>query len=261
MLDVHRQAPVSAATLDALITEIDDPRASARSIAEVVEQDPGLLARVLGLANSAYFGLARAVSETSLAIGLIGTETVRTLAITGATGLLDGRCGLPGVRDHAIAVAAGARVLAPRVGVKPSAAFTAGLLHDIGELLLWQESGDEYRTVRDAAVDAAHQLRVEHDLYDTDHAMLAAEHLFVWRLPEAIVDAVGDHHDPRPGADPLTLVVAAADELADLDGEHAPSGTTALRLLGLAAGTGEVDELRDETADGADQLAALLAGG
>ena len=120
MLNTRQQAPVATSTLDEVIAAIADPNASARSVASVVELDPGLLCRVLGLANSAYFGVSRHVDDAVTGVGLIGMEMVRTLAISGATGLLDSRCGLPHVRDHALLVAVGARLLAPRVGVRAS---------------------------------------------------------------------------------------------------------------------------------------------
>lgn len=236
MVDPQRQPPVSVATVNDIISAIEDPMASAGSIAAVVSTDAGLTARTLGLANSAFYGLARTVGDVRQAVALVGMEVVRTLAISGATGLLDAHDGTPHLRDHALRVAAAARLLAPRVAVRTSEAFTAGLLHDIGELLLWQQDPEGYRAVLANAASTPDQLAIEHDLYQTDHAVLAAEHLFVWRLPEPIVDAVGDHHDPGPTSPNLTVVVAAADELAGPPGTSGPG----LELLGIDAAAADV---------------------
>lgn len=257
MVHTTRQAPVSAFTLDQLIAVLDRPDATTAAVAEVVESDPGLLARTLGLANSAYYGVPRTVADAGVAIGLVGRESVRTLAISGVTGLLDGDHGLPGARDHAIEVATAARLLAGRAGVKPALAFTAGLLHDIGELLLWNQGQDEYVLARSAAVDAAHQFSIEVDLYGTDHALLAAEHLFEWRLPDEIIEAVGDHHDVTAAASDLTVLVAAADELATPG--QAPGRTTGIALGLLGISPREADRLRAETYDQGDELQVLLA--
>ncbi len=253
MVDPQRQPPVSVATVNDIINAIEDPMASAASIADVVSSDPGLTARTLGLANSAFYGLVRTVSDIRQAVALVGMEMVRTLAISGASGLLDAEGGVPHLRDHALRVAAGARLLAPRVSVRSSDAFTAGLLHDLGELLLWQQDPDGYPAVLTQATDHADQLAIEHDLYQTDHAVLAAEHLFVWRLPEPIVDAVGDHHDPGPTSDNLTVVVAAADELAG------PAGTSGLALELLGVDVTAADALREAVDVEQGELRGLLA--
>lgn len=253
MVEVQRQAPVSVATVNDIIAAIEDPMASAGSIADVVLSDPGLTARTLGLANSAFYGLARSVSDVRQAVSLVGMEMVRTLAISGASGLLDSNAGVPHLREHAVRVAAAARVLAPRVGVRSSDAFTAGLLHDLGELLLWQQDPTNYPKVLAGATDAQHQLTIEQDLYETDHATLAAEHLFLWRIPEPIVDAVGDHHEPTHTADSLAIVVAAADELAD---SYTHLGV-ALGLLGLDDAA--ADDLREVVEGEYAELRGLLA--
>lgn len=253
MVDPQRQPPVSVATVNDIVIAIEDPMASAGSIAEVVSSDPGLTARTLGLANSAFYGLARTVGDIRQAVALVGMEMVRTLAISGASGLLDEANGVPHLRDHALRVAAAARLLAPRVSVRSSDAFTAGLLHDIGELLLWQGDPEGYPAVHDKASDAADQLAIETDLYKTDHAILAAEHLFLWRLPEPIVDAVGDHHDPSPTSDNLTVVVAAADELAG------PAGTADLALGLLGLDEADADALRDLVEAEHAELRGLLS--
>ena len=223
MINTKRPAPVSTATLPLLMEAIGDPQSSATSIADVVSRDNGLAARVLGLANSAQYGMSRTVTELPVAVGLLGTAMVQTLAIASAAALLDHHGTMAHSQRHALEAAVAARLVAPMAGVRPSDAFAAGLLHDVGELLLLQARPTEYAAMYPAFTSHLHQLRSEKQAFGTDHALLGAEHLLEWRVPDVIADAVADHHDPFHQSDATTIVVAAADELLDddIDRHHA----------------------------------------
>lgn len=221
MINTKRQPPVSTATLPVLMDAIADPRSTARHVAAVVSHDPGLAARVLALANSSQFGLARQVTELSQAITIVGTGVVQTLAIANAAALVDTDGIIAHAHEHAVRVAIAARLMAPAAGVHPDDAFAAGLLHDVGELLLLQDRPTEYAALQATFAGHAHQLRAEKDAFGTDHALVGAEHLLDWRVPDVIADAVADHHDPFPTSAPTTVVVAAADELISAEvGRH-----------------------------------------
>lgn len=223
MINTKRQPPVSTATLPVLMEAIADDRSTPMSLAAVVSHDPGLAARVLALANSSQFGLTRQVTELSQAITLVGTGVVQTLAIANAAALVDTGGIVTDAHVHAVRVAIAARMLAPAAGVHPDDAFAAGLLHDVGELLLLQDRPTQYAELRAACTTHADQLRAEKAAFGTDHALAGAEHLLDWRVPDVVADAVADHHDPFHGSAPTTIVVAAADELisAELGRHHA----------------------------------------
>ena len=221
MINTKRQPPVSTATLPVLMDAIADRRSTAATVASVVGQDPGLAARVLALANSSQFGLTRRVTELSQAITLVGTGVVQTLAIANAAALVDTSGMIADAHDHAVRVAIAARLLAPAAGVEPDDAFAAGLLHDVGELLLLQDRPTEYTALQATFDTHAGQLQAEKQAFGTDHALVGAEHLLDWRVPDVIADAVADHHDPFPTSAPTTIVVAAADELISVElGRH-----------------------------------------
>ena len=130
---------------------------------------------------------------------------------------------------HASEVARLARDLAPMVDVDPFEAAGAGLLHDIGEFaILIARPIDYARVLRDAA-GHGDQLAMEKATFGFDHALRGAEHLLDHRVAHVIADAVADHHDPFRDSDPTTLVVAAADEIADGD----PTRRHAQDLLGI----------------------------
>jgi len=252
MINTKRQPPVSTHTLPVLMEAIADRRSTPATVAAVVGHDPGLAARVLALANSSQFGLARRVTELSQAVTIIGTGVVQTLAIANTAALVDTSGIIADAHDHALRVAIAARLLAPAAGVHPDDAFAAGLLHDVGELLLLQESPTEYARLRATFDTHAGQLRAEARAFGTDHALVGAEHLLDWRVPDVIADAVADHHDPFPSSAATTIVVAAADELISAEtGRH-----HALDLLELDVAA--ADGLRNRVAAESGTLTGLV---
>lgn len=252
MINTKRQAPVSPATLAVLMEVIADRRSTAATIASVVSHDAGLAARVLALANSSQFGGSRRATELPQAITVVGTGVVQTLAIANAVVLADTTGIVADAHAHAVRVAIAARLLAPAAGVEPADAFAAGLLHDVGELLLLQDRPTEYARLRATSDTHAGQLRAEKEAFGTDHALVAAEHLLDWRVPDVIADAVADHHDPFHTSAPTTIVVAAADELISAE----PGRHHALDLLELDVGA--TDGLRERVASEAVNLSGLV---
>lgn len=134
---------------------------------------------------------------------------------------------------HARVVSKLARDLAPLAGVDPVDAAAGGLLHDVGELLLLAAHPATYAAMSDRGLDHRSRLWVEKATFRADHALLAADHLLDHRIPHVIADAVADHHEPFADSDLTTIVVAAADEIAD--GE--PGRRRSLELLGISDDT------------------------
>ena len=131
--------------------------------------------------------------------------------------------------SHASEVARLARDLAPAADVDPHDAGSAGLLHDVGELLLLARQPDGYGALLAGSDDHAGQLDAEKLAFGVDHALLGAQHLLDHRIAHVVADAVADHHDPFRESDPTTIVVAAADEMAAGD----PHRRHAMDLLGI----------------------------
>lgn len=248
-------APVSAATVPLLMQAIADPASTAGTVAEVVASDAGLATRVLALANSAAFGLSRQVTDVQQAVSMVGTTMCQTLAVAGSCSLLDGAAGLPHARDHAIRTACAARMLAARAGLNKADAFAAGLLHDLGEILLWRQDPETYATAHATWADEQEQLHAERGMFGTDHALAAREQLAEWRIPGVVVDAVGDHHRPDLHYVDLSTLVIAAEELAGT-GEESSSR---LELFGVP--TPDLGAVRTDLDAQAAETGALLATG
>lgn len=243
--------PVSATIVPMLFDAVEAPLSSAALVAEVVASDSGLAAGVLAVANSAAFGRTRQISEIEVAVALIGVDLVKTLAIAGSSHLLDGAGGLPHVREHAIETACASRLVAASVGLPEADAFAAGLLHDVGEILLWQDNPDAYTAAYAEWDDIDAQLHGERGMFGADHATAARERLTEWCLPGAVIDAVGDHHRPDLCHRDLSTVVAAAEDLVDPD--DTSNDSDRLRL-----GAEELRRIRAELVDQTQEMRALL---
>ncbi len=178
-----------------LFLQVNEALARAAGIREVVrliETDPAVVAKLLQLVNSAFFGDAERVTSVERAVALLGTDTIRGLLL-GAEVFRSGEAAGP-LASHSLFVASLARVLAP--GALSGDAFVAGILHDIGELIV------EGAAERDTPVL---------------HARTGGLLLAMWGLPSEVVTAVAFHHDPLtlpPPAHPLVNVVALAEALA-----------------------------------------------
>ncbi len=192
--------PTPSATYLELTRAVDDPHASMAAIATIAERDSALSAKVLQLVNSAYFGFASGVTSIQHAVRLLGVEVIRGLALTTHVfWALEAQTGAAVIEEqqtHALEVALLARRLAGP-GYLGDAAFTAGMLHDIGTLVL--------------AATAPSETPI-----GTNHAHLGAYLLGLWGLPFSIVEAVAFHHEPEvidAEAGDVLAVVFAADAL------------------------------------------------
>ena len=245
-----RELPALPAVVLELMEMLAREGVAADSVAAKIAQDQALTAKTLRLANSSFYGMPRKVSRVSDAMAVLGLRTVRTVVITAAvTGSFSPpRCaGFDFVAfwRHAIGTAVCARLLAIRLNVDPEAAFTAGLLHDLGHLVLAScfpiPFADALRQQRAQDMPA---LEAERALLGMDHTTvggLMAEH---WRFSPTVVKAIRQHHAPEgEGADAsLYRLVHVADnivhalDLAPTEGDAVPPLCTEAWLhMGLDA--------------------------
>jgi putative nucleotidyltransferase with HDIG domain len=192
-----------------------------QALAVRIASDPALSAKTLRLANSSFYGLARQVSSLGEAVAVLGLRTMRSVVTMAAltSGVARPVCegfDFPTFWRHAIAVAVSAKLIAVEIGADSEAAFTAGLLHDMGRLVMASGHPLLYAQVLAHGDGRGRALAErEHEVFGIDHSQagaLVAEH---WRFPSAIVDAIGGHHPLgwAQGAPGLTDLVGLADEL------------------------------------------------
>lgn len=217
---IHRLPSLPTVVME-LLASIDQDDVDIDTLAGKIAQDQALTAKALRLANSSFYGRAQAVNTMTEAIAILGFRTVRSVVTTAGLMQSMGHGGgngpdLQPFWQHAIAVAVCARELAPHVRVNPDHAYTAGLLHDIGRLVLVTQLGDQYANA--VAYGVAHDcstLQAERTVLGLDHAEIGQALTVYWKFPLHLQSAVGMHHAAEvPEDESLTLVVMAADAIA-----------------------------------------------
>lgn len=206
-----------------------DPKASASDLERVIATDPALAAKILTLANSAYFGMPRRLSSLREAVVFLGFKSVRTLALAITSfavflGKSDADAlARRAVWRHSLDTAQCARTLTtllpPFVHESFGAeeAFTAGLLHDIGKMALDHSRHDVYAALTaQAERDGVRYFEVEARTLPLQHGLIGAALAQQWNLPPPLCEAIAFHHTPRAAQiNPrLTATVSLANEMA-----------------------------------------------
>jgi putative nucleotidyltransferase with HDIG domain len=213
-----------------LVEALADPHADLPDLAAIVEKDAAIGAKLLQLANSAFFGLRGEVSGIAQAITFLGLETVRYLV------LMVGVCEqfqsqhfskgfMEGVWSHSLQTANLARVIAETEHTSlamAEQAFVAGLLHDVGKLILAENLSKSYSEVLQMArVKNLPVWQAERQILKATHGEIGSYLLDLWGLPEPVTRAVAMHHEPRAALgeqiSPLAIVHAANRFAHDLD--------------------------------------------
>lgn len=196
-----------------VMREADNPHSSAASVAHLIGQDQAITARVLRLANSAYFGLARQVTDLQEAVVVLGMRNVRNLIIVASTfpwltrPLKGYKLGPRQMWTHSFCVGVAAKELAHRTKLAdPDVAFTAGLLHNIGKVALsiWLENKVE-AMMNLAAREKLTFDQVERKLLGFSHADVGGHLAERWNLPTVFVEAIAFHHSPNSAPNPSAV--------------------------------------------------------
>lgn len=182
--------------------ELESNTCNTSSIAAIVSRDPVVSARILQLANSAIFGLQHPVVELDQAIGVIGSEMVRSLVLTQALmaeGKHDTLLPTEKLFEHSFRTAVVTRELAEIASLdfrQLNTIFTGGLLHDIGKVLLVNAFPERYEKVL-AQAQSANRPVSEFELreFGATHEGVGAYLLEMWGIPAEIIEIVGAHHN------------------------------------------------------------------
>ena len=249
------QVPANRSAALRVVQMVDDPRVGSADVAASVAIDPALTARILQVANSAYYGMSGRIRTTAFGVTVVGFQTVRSLAAIAAAGI-SGNDDLPrGFWTRCAAAASGGSLLAARAGASAPDAFCVGMLHDLGTVLLWKRDPEVYDALpTDRPITVA-----EVEAYGVDHASLCADVLAAWSVPEDICAAIGRHHEtPSDGAAPLRKALQAGIALGRLSaGDRDPMHRKALHVIGVT--DREMPELVSQVEGATRQLAAVLA--
>ncbi|MBI5017492.1 MAG: HDOD domain-containing protein [Deltaproteobacteria bacterium] len=225
-LDEMRELPSLPQVLVKIARVASDPKASAAEMAEVILRDQALTLKLLRIANSARYALyAQRVTTVSRAVMLLGFQSVRAMSLGLGTyhllsALQRGGAILEGFWREAISTAVICQELAGLFGVTVSEeAFVAGLLHDVGKLVLAQHDPERASQLYGSAPRGPGLLAAERELFGVDHTGVAGELARRWELPEVLRKAMTQHHrcfsaPPSDRGDLLAFLVSAAKTLS-----------------------------------------------
>jgi putative nucleotidyltransferase with HDIG domain len=211
--------PSLPAVVAELLTSMEQDDVDLHYLAGRLALDQALTAKTLRLANSSFYGMPSKVTSIQQAMSVLGLHSIRTLVTAcGVIGAVPPTPGAPldfnAFWRHAIATAVWARALARHLRLSPDTAFTAGLLHNLGRLVLVTRFPAEYAAVplwcnehQDATVAQA-----ELAVFGVDHAQAGSALAAYWKFPPTIQDAISRQH--RTDATGLALAVGLAHLLA-----------------------------------------------
>lgn len=222
-----RSLPCLPSIYTELMAEIRSDDASVPKIGNLIAKDPGLAAKLLKLANSSFFGRPQRISDPFKAVGMLGLDMVQTVVLTTSifedfSYLNSKHVSADYMWEHAIITATLCKTIALKEGLDKNnqeVAFCAGLMHDIGKLLIaayLPESFDsitQYMDQHQATIAEA-----ESQVIGTTHAAIGAYLLGLWGLPLQIIEAVAFHHSPDEynGDEEISLaIVHVADAIAN----------------------------------------------
>ncbi len=201
----------------------NNPDSGAEDLDEVVGLDAALAARIVRTVNSSYYGMQNKVGDLQLAISLLGFKEIRNLAMTAYIAQLfkrgagHGPYTREGLWNHLIGVGTVARVIAEKCGkVSPREAYLAGLLHDLGLILIDQYLHKPFCQVIDNLLPNTPLSKVEREILGFDHAELGEYVATKWNMPPHLRTVIRYHHSPLEYVgeyEPIVNVVSLANFL------------------------------------------------
>jgi putative nucleotidyltransferase with HDIG domain len=207
--------PTIPPVLKKIVKAVEDPGVSPASVSKLVSSDPALTAKILKAINAAVYGFAGNISTVRQAIMLLGLDVVKALLL-GVSLFEIMEQTMVGLWKHSLGCAITAKLLANRKGdVDPDEASVAGLLHDVGKVVLGVQFPKEYeKALADACDKGLFLFDAEYEIFHMSHATAGAYFSQAWHFPKFAVDAIRYHH--KPFLAKTAPVHTAAVHLADI---------------------------------------------
>jgi len=203
---------------------LEDPRSSFKEFSEVIGGDPALVARLLKIVNSSFYGFETEIETVTHALNIVGTEQLTELVL--ATTVIREFKDIPkrivdmlSFWRHSIACGVAAKIIAEAAGESHlESYYIAGMLHDIGSLVIYKKFPDKATEVLERCRSHKENLlKVELEVFGASHAKVGCQLLKGWGLPGRIYEPVFCHHRPKESKDHpmLTRIVHLADSIVD----------------------------------------------
>jgi len=205
LLENLKELPTLPTVVAQLMMTLNEPTSSARDLERLISNDQAIAARLLKLANSAFYGLPGKVTSLGRAITLLGFNTVRSLVLT--IGVVDKFSGKSAGQyfdrgefwEHSLSVAMASRLLGAKdAKLSPEEAHIAGLLHDIGKVIMDFLMPDKFQqAMRQVTEDGLEHLEAETQFVGLAHDEVGSLASDKWRFPEFLLEVCRHHHHPE----------------------------------------------------------------
>ncbi|MGA0572604.1 HDOD domain-containing protein [Variovorax sp. VNK109] len=245
LLASHKAVPSMPKVVALLMVELDQPEPDVRKVSKLISADPGLTTRILQIANSAFFQLSRSISEVNEAVAILGLVQVRSLvsavSLVGTFQVVQG-INMQQFWRYSLNTAKLSRSLALKLDQNEATAFTSGLIHCVGELVMHLGMPEKMVTLdQEVPPLSLKRARAERRTFGYCYASVGAGFARKWNFPQAIVDALeyqyapfeNDVYEPLAGIIHLSAWRARAKEANLGDKELA---VTFPDTVGLALG-------------------------
>ena len=206
--------PTIPSTLKQISKVIGDPVISLKEIGDFIGNDPALTTKILKMVNSAFYGFPGRISSASHATVLLGLNVIKGLLV-GVSVFEVMQNTMLGLWEHSLGCAITSRLMAKRKGLKDyDDVYAAGLLHDIGKIILFLEFPKEYKeTINEAELKEITIVEAERDHFVANHADIGSWLAEKWFFPRNLIEVIKYHHNPHlsKNAPVETAIVHLAD--------------------------------------------------
>lgn len=219
------ELPAYSSTILKIMSIANNPKASAVDLIQVISLDPLMTTKVLGLVNSAYFGAREKVVSLKRVVIMLGFNTIKNVAIGSAVvssiKMRNNYRWFTGDQfwEHSLGVGIGAKIIAAHAGVSAQDQdeyFIAGLLHDVGKVVLIQHNPDEHARIWAADFEpGSAKTELEEEEFGIDHAELGGLVAKKWNLPTSLLEPIRLHHSLAPTGNPAVDRMVSAVHVAD----------------------------------------------
>ena len=237
--------PPFPVTIQKVMALAGDPDSSLTELAAVIRLDQAITANILRICNSAYFGLRRPVDNVGDAILHMGKKNVlRAVMAAGLSRYFQTAQGYD-VRgrdlwEHAVAVALMSQICAAKISVPDDPQlFTAGVLHDIGKMVMGEFVHEAWQKIRELKEGQGYSfLEAEEEILGVNHAALGGEIALMWKFPDEIRKAIAFHHRPDllANGDTVPWIVYLSNQVCHVMGIGVGTDALAYRAVGNVAG-------------------------
>lgn len=211
--------PSISKVVQELIQSFNDPRANVDDITKKIRMDQALSAKVLRLANSARYGAGRKVASIDSAVVMLGFDALKTLVVASGVSAAFRKVPHLDMKEYwreTFLVANVSKYIAKHAKLDGETAFTCGLMHSVGEVLLYMADGDAMLEIDALSKEGANRIHLEVKRLGVDYAQVGEELAKRWKFPDQITHAVGQHAHvvSEKSPDPYAVIVHLARHLA-----------------------------------------------